>query len=61
MEERDCTNCSHYKTVYAPYLHKYIKSCEAWECKFERKNNEDISDNARNEDRAEQSKKGKEG
>ena len=32
---RDCTNCSHYKTEYTPYLHEYIKSCEVWQCKFE--------------------------
>lgn len=35
MEERDCKNCAHYKTVYAEYLHKYVKSCEVWQCKFE--------------------------
>lgn len=58
---RDCTNCSHYKTEYAPYLHEYIKSCEAWECEFERKDNENISDNACHEDRAEQSRKAEEG
>ena len=58
---RDCTNCSHYKTVYAPYLREYIKSCEVWQCEFERKENENISDNACHEDRAEQSRKAEEG
>lgn len=58
---RDCTDCSHYKTVYAEYLHEHIKSCEVWECEFERKENEDISDNASHENRAEQSRKAEEG
>ena len=50
---RDCEHCIHSKTVYAEHIHAYVKSCEAWDCEFERKNDEDISDNACHEDRAE--------
>lgn len=49
---RDCTNCSHYKTVYAEYLHEYVKSCEVWSCNFERIE-DDKCNNAGSEDRAE--------
>lgn len=54
---RDCEHCIHSKTVYAEHIHAYVKSCEAWDCEFERKNDEDISDNACHENRAEQGRK----
>lgn len=50
---RDCEHCIHSKTVYTEHIHAYVMSCEAWDCEFERKNDEDISDNVRHAARAE--------
>ncbi len=58
---RDCDNCIHHVQTYNERLHGFVHSCSSWECEFERKENEDISDNACHEDRAEQSRKAEEG
>lgn len=42
---RDCDNCIHHVQTYDERLHGFVHSCSSWECDFERKNDEDISDN----------------
>lgn len=58
---RDCENCIHHVLIYDERLHGFVHSCRRWKCEFERKENENISGNARNENRAEQSRKAEEG
>lgn len=47
---RNCDNCIHHVLIYDERLHGFVHSCSRWKCEFERKENENISDNARNED-----------
>lgn len=46
---RDCENCIHHVLIYDERLHGFVHSCSRWKCEFERKNDENKRDNARNE------------
>ncbi len=44
--DRNCNECKNQTYTYSERLHCFVFACRKWECEFERKNDEDISDNA---------------